>query len=55
MDELWSHALELADAQLEEYVNRLPRNLPTRAALSFDVIISKEVDWDSVIRGLGTQ
>jgi hypothetical protein len=53
MDELWSDAIESADARLQEYVNHLPRNLPDRCPLTFDQIVSKTVDWDSVIRGLG--
>ena len=55
MDELWSDAIEMADARLQEYVNRLPRTLPTRCPLSFDEIREKRVDWDSVVEKPGLQ
>jgi hypothetical protein len=55
MDELWSDAIEMADARLQEYVNRLPRTLPARCPLSFDEIREKTVDWDSVVENLGSQ
>ena len=54
MDELWSDATEMADARLQDYVNRLPRTLPTRCPLSFEEIRDNNVDWDSVVEKLGS-
>lgn len=54
MDELWRDAIEGADARLQEYANRLPRSLRTQSPLSFDEITAKTVDWDSILRRMGT-
>lgn len=48
MDALWSDAIEIADARLQEHLGRLPRGLPGTCPLSFDEIREKRLDWDAV-------
>jgi hypothetical protein len=55
LDELWKDAIELADAGLQEYIDRLPRTLPERSPLNFEEITAKTVDWDSLILRLGRE